>query len=722
VAVKSPNTSQDLTKLNAAKDAARQCLIAADKYLKESQFELARQQLEKAKQLDPSNAYIQAFQDRIAYFEEKRKKEPATHPPIAPPVEVSQSQATAPGHVAPPVQPKTTTPTATARPTLPHPEARTSGEPRGLPAEQSEEQERIALEKLKRRALAERDAADRQRRRELEARTAAEEQRQKELEARVAAEEQRRRELEARFAAEDEVRREIEARTLEDRRRRELEARALAEERLRQELEARVAEEERKRRELEDRVARKELEARALAEEQRRKELEARIAAEEQRRKELEARLAADEQQRREEEARKEEGRKRKELEERAAEEERKGRELEARAVAEERRRKDLEARAAVEEQRGRELEARIAAEEKRRRELEARLMAEEERRREQEARAEQERRRRELEERATEDERTQRAMASRGAEEEQIKESAARVAKERQKPHEVPISVAQPAVRQPAEEQEKIIEMRRQIEELTQALEQEKRAREEITKGNLQNAVKQLRVALEAAWVNGAPVEKAANSLHELALSLSIPAEVEQSIIREVKLEMYSRAVKEVIAKRKLLRSSSSTLEWLRKVYQVSVAEYLENESKFLLDLVADQYKGTILLVSKAIGTKEDPTPRLKSAGYAVVQAATPENALEKIEKVNPNLILCDTEFPESLSGVRFLHVMRANSKFSFVPFILVGEAAEVAQLKSSELKPNEGAIRRPLDYEELTALMNEKLAYFREYISALA
>jgi CheY-like chemotaxis protein len=285
-----------------------------------------------------------------------------------------------------------------------------------------------------------------------------------------------------------------------------------------------------------------------------------------------------------------------------------------------------------------------------------------------------------------------------------------------------VPIPVAQPAARQPSEEQEKIIEMRRQIEELTQALEQEKRAREEITKRNLQKAVKQLRVALEVAWVNGAPVEKAADSLHELALSLSIPAEVEQSIIREVKLEMYSRAVKEVIAKRKLLRSSSSTLEWLRKVYQVSVAEYLENESKFLLDLVADQYKGTILLVSKAIGTKEDPTPRLKSAGYAVVQAATPESALEKIEKVNPNLILCDTEFPDSLSGVRFLHVMRANSKFSFVPFILVGEAAEVAQLKSSELKPNEGAIRRPLDYEELTALMNEKLAYFREYISALA
>jgi PleD family two-component response regulator len=271
------------------------------------------------------------------------------------------------------------------------------------------------------------------------------------------------------------------------------------------------------------------------------------------------------------------------------------------------------------------------------------------------------------------------------------------------------------------AEEQRKLDDMRRQVEELTRALEQEKNARHEISRLNLQSPAKQLREALEAAWINGAPDENAAQELHQRALSLSIPSDVEQSLIREVKLDMYSKAVKEVVAKRKLLRSSSSTLEWLRKVYQVSVAEYLENESKFLLDLVADQYKGTVLLVSKLIGTKEDITSRLKSSGFAVVQAITPENALEKIEKVNPNIILCDADFPGGLSGVKFLHVLRVNSKFNYVPFVLIGDAAEVAQLKSSELKANEGVIKQPIEYEELTNLMNDKLAWFREYISSL-
>jgi len=120
-------------------------------------------------------------------------------------------------------------------------------------------------------------------------------------------------------------------------------------------------------------------------------------------------------------------------------------------------------------------------------------------------------------------------------------------------------------------------------------------------------------------------------------------------------------------------------------------------------------------------IGTKEDITPRLKSSGFAVVQAITPEGALEKIEKVNPNIIVCDVDFPGGLSGIRFLHVLRANSKFSYIPIVLIGDAAEVAQLKSSELRPNEGSIRQPVEYEELTNLMNEKLLWFREYISSL-
>ncbi len=265
--------------------------------------------------------------------------------------------------------------------------------------------------------------------------------------------------------------------------------------------------------------------------------------------------------------------------------------------------------------------------------------------------------------------------------------------------------------------------DMRRQIEELSRSLEQEKKAREEISERQLQSAVKQFRVELEKAWVNGAPKEPEEDRLHQLASSLGISAEVEQSLTREVKLDMYSRAVKEMVSKRKLLRSSSSTLEWLRKVYRVSVAEYLENESKFLLDLVADQYKGTLLLVTEDEQMRKDLAGRLKAMGYAVVHAQAPEAALEKIEKVNPNLILCEKDFSNgSLSGLKFLNLLRVNPKFNFIPFVFFCRAADLSQLQSSELRPNEGIVQKPVDVDALNSVMNEKLNYFREYISSLA
>jgi tetratricopeptide (TPR) repeat protein len=266
------------------------------------------------------------------------------------------------------------------------------------------------------------------------------------------------------------------------------------------------------------------------------------------------------------------------------------------------------------------------------------------------------------------------------------------------------------------------LFEMKRQIEELSKALEQEKHARKEISSLQLHNAIKQYRQSLEKVWVNGAPPEKESQELRQLASTLGIPDDAQSSTIREVKLDMYSKAVKEMVAKRKLLKNSSSTMDWLRKVYQISMTEYLENESKFLLDLVADQFKGTMLFVTSDANAKNSLVPKLKMAGYAVVLVPNPESALEKIERINPNIILCETEFPAgSLSGIKFLHVLRVNSKFNFLPFVLLCEAEEVPNVQSSELKPNEGFVKKPYDFDELSELMNQKLAQFREYISSL-
>ena len=268
----------------------------------------------------------------------------------------------------------------------------------------------------------------------------------------------------------------------------------------------------------------------------------------------------------------------------------------------------------------------------------------------------------------------------------------------------------------------DQIAEMRKQLQDLTSALMQERKAREEVQRQQLDSTVRQFRAALEKAWQFGAPKAKDAEDLRRLAQSLTIPPDVETSVTREVKLAMYGRAVKEVIGKRKILKSSSSTLEWLRKVYQISLNEYLEYESQFLLDLVSDQFRGTMLFVAFDEKLRSEIVPRFKNSGFAVVIAPNPEGALEKVDKLSPNIIICDSLFGEgSLSGVKFLHIIRSNPKFGFIPFILLCESAEGAQIPSADLRPNEAVVTKPVDFDELNTTMNDKLAQLRHYISTL-
>jgi CheY-like chemotaxis protein len=265
--------------------------------------------------------------------------------------------------------------------------------------------------------------------------------------------------------------------------------------------------------------------------------------------------------------------------------------------------------------------------------------------------------------------------------------------------------------------------EMKKQIERLSAALEQEKKAREEMHRNTVHDILPKFRTLLEDAWIDGAPSDAKKTELQQLARTMSIPDVLFFSMQREVKIEMYGRAAKEIIAKRQVVRHSSSTLEWLRKVYQISMEEYVEYESKFLLDLVAEQYKGVIFQISSDDRTKQDLMPKLKSNGFAVITSPNPEDALEKIEKLNPNAIVCESSFgPGSISGIKFLHILRTNSKYNFVPFIFLSAPDDIPLLTAAELKPNEGFIRKPVDFEDLSAMINTKFLWLKDYVMSLS
>jgi CheY-like chemotaxis protein len=264
--------------------------------------------------------------------------------------------------------------------------------------------------------------------------------------------------------------------------------------------------------------------------------------------------------------------------------------------------------------------------------------------------------------------------------------------------------------------------EMSKQILELSKALVSERKTREDVQKKQLEQVVRQFKETLQKAWALGAPKDEKVEELHSMGRSLGLDDDMIVSTTREVKLEMYGKAVKEMLAKRKLMRSSSSTMEWLRKVYQISMAEYLEYESRFLMDLVTDQFRGSLLLVSANDAIRREIGSKMKASGFAVVTAMAAEEALEKIERVSPTVIVTETQFPgRAVSGVMFLQLLRANPKFSFVPVMLVCDEQEAVTLASSDLREIEGIVKKPIDFDEMGAMINEKLSVLRQRLSNL-
>jgi hypothetical protein len=267
------------------------------------------------------------------------------------------------------------------------------------------------------------------------------------------------------------------------------------------------------------------------------------------------------------------------------------------------------------------------------------------------------------------------------------------------------------------------INEMRKQIDELNNELKLERKAREEITRQELESVVPQLRAALEKVWQYGIPKNNETEEIKKLVQTFKIPPEVETSITREVKLKMYAKAVKEVIAKRKLLRSSSSALAWLRKIYQISTNEYLEYESNFLMDLVTSQFRGVMMFVTPDEKLREEFVPKFKETGFAVSLASSVEEAIEKVAKLNPVIVLCDTmSMHHGLSGFKFLHFWRTRSKHDTVPFILMCDPNETARIRASELKGPEGFITKICEFDEINMLVIEKLQHIQDYVGSIA
>ena len=268
---------------------------------------------------------------------------------------------------------------------------------------------------------------------------------------------------------------------------------------------------------------------------------------------------------------------------------------------------------------------------------------------------------------------------------------------------------------------QSTLAKMAEQLNTLTQKVETDHREREESEKRKLEIGLKYYKSAAEDAWEHGAPDADRTAELQNLADLFSIPESVEKEILREVKLRKYSQAVKKTISDKKGSKKEGPSLEQLRQLFAVSLEEYMEYESVFLDELVSTQYHGTVMVISDDTSTREDLSERLKSTGFTVLHISRPESVPEKIDSVNPQVIICETAFrATTFKGIELLQDLRKDKKYNHMPFILFAEPYEMAAVKKELKEMHDAVLIKPVDFYDLLDTIDERLKKVRDHISS--
>ncbi len=256
-------------------------------------------------------------------------------------------------------------------------------------------------------------------------------------------------------------------------------------------------------------------------------------------------------------------------------------------------------------------------------------------------------------------------------------------------------------------------------VSDLKTTLEEERRQRELIQERQSEVGKRHFAAALEKAWLNGMPNEEDTEEIRRLADLFMISPDDSATLQRDVKRRMYTLAAKAAIADQKVLKDPSISLDGLRKKYGVTFEEYIEFESNFLHDIASHRYNGTVLFVSGNAEFRTDLSDRLKSVGFAVAALGAPDNALEKIDMLNPHIIVSDLDFPDTRhSGLNLLNVLRKNPRYEHVPFIIIAEPQQVSRVQSALYRPNESIVAKPVELNALMPIIDKQLSLLREHI----
>jgi CheY-like chemotaxis protein len=219
-------------------------------------------------------------------------------------------------------------------------------------------------------------------------------------------------------------------------------------------------------------------------------------------------------------------------------------------------------------------------------------------------------------------------------------------------------------------------------------------------------------------AWRDGLITAQEITVLKKVRLDLNITEEVHHTLEREAKLECYVDAVRKAWREGMISPMKAGALDGLRKKYGISIEEHLHVEGKILWELQQGTKIGaTLFLVDDEQVLLDILKDSLSMSGYNVLTASTPEEALQELHNIVPDLIICDIRFENSdLDGLFIYEQVRKMSDLITVPFIFLSGVRDEQVFKTGLELGVDDYITKPFNTETLLAVIEGKLKRYRE------
>ncbi len=220
----------------------------------------------------------------------------------------------------------------------------------------------------------------------------------------------------------------------------------------------------------------------------------------------------------------------------------------------------------------------------------------------------------------------------------------------------------------------------------------------------------------LREAWATPPLTPEVARELMQLRDVLELSFEDHIECEGEIRLQVYVTEVEKEIKKGRIKANDERILNELKQKYQITAEESTKLEPHILAAFQRAVMKAVILVVDDEQSFLDTVKAVLEGYGYSVLTKQSPTDALKLLDTTNVDMIISDVMFSGTEGdGFSFFERVQKIPHLKRVPFILMSGMHESFFVRTGIQLGVDDYLTKPVDPDMLAAVVEGKLKKYR-------